>query len=444
MLKRALHELPEHRYPTDPWRMIETGWSERHFQRAETIFALSNGYIGVRGTPDECQPALSPGVYVNGFHETWPIVYAEPAYGLAKMGQTIVNVPDATIVQLFVDDEPLNVPLANLRSYSRVLDMSAGTLVRELEWSTSAGKHVAIRSTRLVSLAERHLMAVSYEVRIRDHPAPVVLTSSVIRHTHALTDHIPELVDPRVGKEFGERVLNVMAHKVEGERLLVGYRTSSSGMTLGLGVDHVVETAAAHETSGTFDEHESKLVVTIDAEPGVPVRLTNFISYQSSRSADPDDLVARCGRTLSRARRGGLDALQQSQRAELKRFWDHADVRVEASAEPRRVQQAVRWNLFQLAQATWRAEGSGVPAKGLTGSGYEGHYFWDTELCVLPFLAVTSHASRATCCASATACSRKRATERASCICAARCSLGERSTAKRRLAATSPALRSTT
>jgi alpha,alpha-trehalose phosphorylase len=389
MLMRALHEVPEHLYPTDPWRVIETRWSERYFERVETVFALSNGYVGVRGTPEECRPSLAPGTYINGFHETWPIIHAEAAYGLAKTGQTIVNVPDATIVQLFVDDEPLFVPNAGLRQYARVLDMRAGTLVRELEWSTPGGKHVAVRSLRLVSLKHRHLMAVSYDVTMRDHPAPVVIRSALVNHENTLLAHESTAADPRVGRRFAGRVMNVVAHELEGERLLVGYRTTNSGMTLGVGVDHVVETTSPHETTGSFDDDEGELIVTVDAEPGVPIRITKFIAYQSSRAADPRDLIARCARTLSRGRRDGLAALQESQRTELDRFWDRADVRIEGSGESARFQQGIRWNLFQLAQATWRAEGSGVPAKGLTGDGYEGHYFWDTEVYLLPFLSYT-------------------------------------------------------
>src|SRR5215207_1866506 len=126
MLKRTLEVPPEHLYPPDEWRIVESRYSERWFARAETAFSLSNGYVGIRGTFDEVRPALSPGAFVNGLHETWPIAYAEGAYGLARTGQTIVNAPDATILRLDVDDEPLFVPTARLRRYSRILDMRGG------------------------------------------------------------------------------------------------------------------------------------------------------------------------------------------------------------------------------------------------------------------------------------------------------------------------------
>jgi alpha,alpha-trehalose phosphorylase len=352
------------------------------------MFALSNGYLGVRGTFDEGRPALAPGVYVNGFHETWPIFHAEEAYGFARTGQTIVKVPDATLLRLFVDDEPLHVPTAGLRQYRRVLDMRAGTLVRELAWSTAAGKHLAIRSCRVVSLEHRHVMAISYEVALRDHPSPLVVQSQVLNRED-LEEPAEHSHDPRAGSELADRVLHTIVAESEGNRLLLGYRTTNSGMTLGVGVDHVIEATAPYETAVTADGDRSDVVVTVDAEAGTRIRITRFIAYHASPSAPAEELTERCQRTLERVVRDGFDSLVESQRAHLGRFWDRADVRVDAGAGSARVQQAIRWNLFQVGQATWRAEGVGVPAKGLTGRGYEGHYFWDTEVYLLPLLSYT-------------------------------------------------------
>lgn len=390
MLKRPLQELPEHLYPSDPWRLVETRWSERYFRRAETVFALANGYLGVRGTPEEGRPSLSPGAFVSGFHETWPIVHAEEAFGVARTGQTIVKVPDATGMRLFVDDEPLFVPTAGLREYARVLDLRAGILQRDLAWSTPGGKHVGVRSRRLVSLEHRHVLAISYEVVVHDHRAPLVVQSLVVNHEDLEAgDPAERPSDPRAGHELAERVLHPVVTDHDGHRVLLGYRTANSGMTLGVGVDHVIETDAPYETSVRVDGDHAELVVTVDALPGVPVRITKYVAYQSSRSAPPRELTDRCARTLHHATREGFDGLLRDQREHLDRFWERADVRVEAGAGSDRLQQAVRWNLFQLAQATWRAEGAGVPAKGLTGRGYEGHYFWDTEIYLLPFLSYT-------------------------------------------------------
>ena len=404
MIKRTIEVPPEHVFPPDEWRVIETQWTDHFNTRAESALALSNGYLGVRGCPDEGVPVTSPGTFINGFHETWPIVHAEDAYGLARTGQTMVNVPDATAIQLYVDDEPLYLPTARTREYRRVLDMRDGVLTRELTWSTPSGKHVTVRSTRLVSFEHRHVLAVSYEVTT-DLPAPIAISSRIVNRangptpghvdpSHHLGRHIdPRLdrhVDPRLGTRIGRRVLEPLLVDETDGRVVLGYRTVSSGMTLALAVDHELDVPSPHHVTVSADPDRSEFVLTVDAEPNVPIRMIKYAAYQTSRSATVDDLAARCRHTLDRIRTNGFAALVDAQRANLDRFWDRADVTVEDTVRhPVRMQQAVRWNLFHLAQATWRAEGAGIPAKGLTGDAYDGHYFWDTETWVLPFLAYT-------------------------------------------------------
>ena len=392
MLKRRIVLPPEHLYPADEWRIVEARYSDEFVGLTETVFSLGNGFVGVRGSFEEGRPALVPGTFVNGFHETWPIVHAEGAPALAKTGQTIVNVPDTTIIKLYVDDEPFFLPAARLQEYGRILDMRAGTLTRELVWATAAGKHVRVRSRRMVSLEHRHLVAMTYEVTMLDQPAPVVVSSLVLNRQDARqAGHLPEYRpgDPRLATVLPQRVLNVRAAELAGQRILLGYQTTSSGMTLGVGVDHVIDAACSSQAVRSLDDETGEVLLTADAVPGVPIRITKYATYQTSRSIPVPELVERCRRTLDRAVRDGFDVLAAAQRANLDRFWDRADVRVQPRLNPVRQQQAVRWNLYQIAQASWRAEGAGVPAKGLTGQAYEGHYFWDTEVYVLPFLSYT-------------------------------------------------------
>jgi alpha,alpha-trehalose phosphorylase len=382
---------PEHVFPTDEWRIVESRFSESYYAQCETVFALSNGYLGVRGAFDEGRPARSPGVFVSGFHEQWPILHAEEAYGLARTGQTIVNVPDATTLKLYVDDEPLFVDTARMRQYARVLDMRAGTLTRELVWETAAGKQVVVRSCRIVSLAHRHLMAVIYDVVLPEDSAPIAISSMILNRQDVHLREDPgrgQIADPRRATLLPHRVLNAEVVEIQSDRILLGYRTTNSHMTLGVGVEHVLEAPPEVRLNVTLDADVGEAVLTADARPGVPIRIIKYITYQSSRTGPSAELVARCGRTLDRAIRDGPDALLASQRSELDRFWDDADV-VVVSDQGARMRQAIRWNLFQVCQATWRVEGAGVPAKGLTAQAYEGHYFWDTEVYLLPFLSYT-------------------------------------------------------
>ncbi len=392
MLKREIVLPPEHLYPPDEWCVIEARYSDEFADRAESVFALGNGFVGVRGSYEEGRPGLSPGTFVNGFHETWPIVHPEAAPGLARKGQTIVNVPDATMLKLYVDDEPLYLPTARIDEYARVLDMRAGMLTRELIWATDSGKHVRVRSRRLVSLEYRHLVAMTFEVTLLDHAAAVAISSVLVNRQDARSaEDLPEYQpgDPRIATVLPRRVLNVRAAELADRRILLGYQTTSSRMTLGVGVDHVIEAACPHQAAGTLNDDTGEVAVTADAKAGIPILVTKYATYQSSRSVPAPELADRCRRTLDRAIRDGFDSLVTSQRANLDRFWDRADIRVKTRLSPVRHQQAIRWNLYQVAQASWRAEGAGIPAKGLTGQAYEGHYFWDTEIYVLPFLSYT-------------------------------------------------------
>jgi alpha,alpha-trehalose phosphorylase len=389
MIKRDVVTLPEHRFPPHEWRLIETSYSDSYLARAESLFTLSNGYLGVRGTFEEERPAVTPGTFVNGLHETWPIEYAEPAYGLASKGQTMAGAPDATPLCLYVDDEPLFLPTARMPEYQRSLDMRDAVLTRELIWATDSGKRVRVSTARLVSLEERHLVAMRYVVTPLDHDASVDISSRLVNRHNPKPVPASGVQDPRSAKPLLSRPLVEELTRHDCERFLVGYHTTNSGMTLGVGVDHVVETASPVRTGVSSNGEGLELMITVEAQAGVPIVVTKFAAYHSSREVTPDELVARCERTLNRAVSGGFDRLVAKQREQLDRFWDHADVRVELDHKGTQTQQAIRWNLFQVAQATWCSQGSGVPARGLTGLAYDGHYFWDSEIWVLPFLSHT-------------------------------------------------------
>ncbi|MEL0040594.1 MAG: glycoside hydrolase family 65 protein, partial [Ilumatobacter sp.] len=140
-------ELDRHRFPVDEWRLVETEYEPGDLGHTETIFAAANGYLGLRSNPPEGRDAHSHGTFINGFHETWPIMHAESAHAFARTGQTIVNVPDAKLMKLYVDDEPLRLGSADLESYERSVDFRSGIVRRDLVWRTPAGKRVQVSSS---------------------------------------------------------------------------------------------------------------------------------------------------------------------------------------------------------------------------------------------------------------------------------------------------------
>ncbi|HEX8487677.1 MAG TPA: glycosyl hydrolase family 65 protein [Propionibacteriaceae bacterium] len=389
----VIDPLDRSRFPVREWQFTESSYSSEDLGVTETLFAVGNGYLGLRGNVEEGRETHTHGTFINGFHEIWSIRHAEEAFGFARVGQTIVNVPDNKVMKLYVDDEPLLLPVADLDSYDRTLDFRDGVLRRDIIWRTPAGKRVHVRSSRMVSFTQRHLAIMTIEVTMLDDEAPVVISSQVLNRQdgkdeyHVRAAAMGEGVDPRKAESFEDRVLMPQTHWYGDQRMILGYRTANSGMTLAVGVDHQIDTANAYSERVHADEDSGKMVYRVQAMPGVPLKVTKTVAYHTSRGVPVRELVDRCRRTLDRVLDQGIESCFVAQRAWLDAYWERSDV--ELVGQPA-VQQAIRWNLFQLAQASARAEQSGVPAKGVTGSGYGGHYFWDTEIYVLPFLTYTS------------------------------------------------------
>lgn len=380
MLRHEIQWPPEHIYPIEEWRFVENRFDERRLDLTETMFTTANGYMGHRGTLEEARPIVRQGSFVTGFCETWPIEYAEEAYGFARTGQTIVNLPNAMIIRTYVDDEPFFLPTARLRHYERALDLREGVLTRDLLWETPAGKQVRIRTCRFVSLEHRHLAAVSFELTLLNASAPVVVSSEMM-DTWLSPQFDP---DPRRSRGFSEAPLIPHISKHDHTRFILGFRTRQSGMTMACGCEHVIDMQADHTLDRDCREDAARLVLSAELKPDESIRFVKYISYHTSRSAPPAELAQRAGWTLDRAVRTGFEALRESQRQRVSRFWASSDVQVD-SDNPR-LQQCLRLNLFHMLQASARVEGGSIPAKGLTGDGYQGQYFWDTEIYVLPFL----------------------------------------------------------
>ena len=382
------------RFPVDPWRLVEKHFSGEDAGVTETLFTVANGYLGLRGNHPEGRHAHEDGTFINGFHETFPIRHAEQAYGFAEVGQTIINAPDAKVMRVYVDDEPLSLDVADVREYTRSLDMRDGVLRRRILWVTPSGKEVLIKDERLVSFEEKHLAVLSLEVTVLNADAPVTISCQIINRQDGENVYggTPNATrksgfDPRKADRIEERVLQPQEYWQEGDRSALSYRVTDSHMTLAVVADHVVQTENEYTARRLIEPDIAKNVFRVQAKAGVPTTVTKLVSYHTSRGVPARELVDRCRRTLDRAADEGIPRQFERQRLWLDGFWERSDVRIGGHDD---LQQATRWCLFQLAQAAARADGQGVPAKGLSGSGYSGHYFWDTEIYVLPFLAYTT------------------------------------------------------
>lgn len=379
---------PREFFSTDPWVVgavrFDADLADQFVGQAETMFALSNGYLGIRGMMEEGTPVKEPGVFLNGFYEHRPISYGEGAYGFPKVGQSMLNCPDGTVLKLFIDDELFVLPKAELLSFERLLDLRVGTLTRHVRWVTPSGKRMRLRAVRFVSLAHRHLAAIDYELFAEDMRAEIVISSELANRQPLRV----EAADPRLAEGLVGPVLHPMGTRRNGLRAILSYRTQSSGLTLGCGMDHVLATEGRIAADNTCNDDFAAVVIKAAIEPGQPIRFQKYLSYHYSEDPDAEQARSQTAWTLDRAVEAGFSQILERQRADVSRFWSRSEVAVEG-ADPR-TQQVIRWNLFQLLQASERAEGHGIGARGLTGQTYEGHYFWDTEIYVLPFLIYTN------------------------------------------------------
>jgi len=372
-------------YPVDPWRLVERSFNPEFVEQTETLFALSNGYLGIRGALEEGIPSLTPDTLLNGFHETWPIQYPETAFGFATTGQTIQPVPDGTTIRLLVDDTPVTSQTAEIEQFERVLDMRRGVLERTVVYRLRDGRRFRARSERIVSLARRHVACLRYEVTALDAPARVLLASELVTPRSAPPDETVG-VDPRQSRPLAHGSLVPDVEVVDDLRVVRTYRTRSSGLAVAAGMDHDLDDPAVTHVRTTTDATRAHVVVEVDAQVGVPVGITKWLAYHYG-DEDCAELADRTGLTLHQARTSGREVVVDEHEAEVAEFWGRSEIVWEGATA---AQQALHLSQFALLQASWRSEGHGVPSKGLTGTGYEGHYFWDTEAYLLPFLIHTS------------------------------------------------------
>jgi alpha,alpha-trehalose phosphorylase len=369
-------------FRTEPWSLTEDRLHLDLLAQTESVFALSNGHIGLRGNLDEGDPHGLPGSYLGSFYELRPLPYAEALYAEPDESQTVVNVTNGKIIRLMVDDEVLDVRYGDLRRHERRVDFRAGTLERTLEWESPGRRAVRVRSTRLVSFTHRAVFAVCYEVEPLDHDVRLVIQSELVAN-----EELPASTgDPR-GAAAMERPLVGEEARSQDNRVMLVHHTRLSGLRLVALMEHdLLEAPADVERRTEVWEDLGRFSVIAACPKGAKIRLVKYVGYGWSHVRSLPALMDQAAGAVFAARHTGFGELAAAQRRYLDDFWDRADVEVDGDNE---VQQAVRFALWQVLQAGARTEQRPIPAKGLTGPGYDGHAFWDTEAYVLPVLTYT-------------------------------------------------------
>ncbi|MFT3899264.1 MAG: glycosyl hydrolase family 65 protein [Gordonia sp. (in: high G+C Gram-positive bacteria)] len=368
-------------FEVSPWQLTWKGLRIDMLARTESLFALSNGHIGLRGTLEEGEPSELNGSYLNGFYELRDLPYAESGYGYPESGQTVVNVTDGKIIRLLVEDEPMDLRYGTTEDHERTLDFRTGTLRRTTVWTSPTGRTVRIKSERLVSFTKRAIAAIHYEVEPLSEDMTLVLQSDLLAN-----EPIPvQGDDPRLAAALDSPLVADLA-TCDGYSAVLAHHTRTSELHMAAGMDHVLDLPSEAETSIRADGDLARLTISAKVPRGSKLTLTKYIGYGWSARRSVPALCAQVEAALALAVDTGWTQLVADQTAFLNDFWHDADIELDGDPE---LQQAVRFALFHVLQAGARGESRAIPAKGLTGPGYDGHAFWDTESFVLPMLTYT-------------------------------------------------------
>lgn len=403
--------------PGDQWTIEVHRQDDITSQLSASLMALSNGYLGMRGDiglrlDDDAERAT----ILAGFHETWPIVHAENAYGFARVGQTLLTFPDATGFKVFVDGVRIDLDEGHIEEVDRRLDMHQGIIRSTILWRSTSGRRILFTERVAVSIVNRSLAVVELTIESVDGPAHVRITSiveeSAVEPSRPGAETLAEvtgMTDPRVGVSGSSAFLTVMSRKSKGVDGSVVFRTERSKMLAALSYTHQswitnqderlsipVKVSEGHDGNGILTHFDA------DLEQGQALTVSKGLSYSRSEvlSSSEDkssgtrtiahrvqDVMNRSKEALAQYLKAGTDQFFTKQAEAFEALWVDRDI--ELAGDPS-AQKALRWTIFHLIQASHLIEGTSVSVKGLTGTGYDGHYFWDTEIYILPFLIFTS------------------------------------------------------
>ncbi|QWP75144.1 beta-phosphoglucomutase [Lysobacter sp. K5869] len=365
----------------DPWRLRRTGREPARARRDETLFALANGSLGVRGGLEEADGG-SDGSFLAAVYEQHPIHYHERFTGFPRHTDTRLPVADGQRIAVFAGAERL-LPVAT-EDFERELDLRQGRLSRRSVLRTAHGARIDIRAERVLPFDSGvpgvDLLAIRYRATSFDYTGALSL-SSAIECGHEAAEQGD---DPRIGVASAEG-LQLLARQADERGAHVVQATRRSGVRVVCSQRHRLEGLRF----AADDLGEERVAQRYDAHlrPGESVVLEKFVAYVTDRNPHATDLPDSAAQALQRAQLEGFDAIAARQAQALARFWDGAELSI--AGDPAS-EQALRFNLFHLLQSAGRNGIDGTAAKGLTGEGYEGHYFWDTEAFMLPVMAYTA------------------------------------------------------
>lgn len=360
-------------------KLVHNGVQPDNLAVEESLFHTANGYIGVRACLEEGCPAditSIRGCYINGFYDDVPIQYSEKLYGFPETGQRIVNLPDIQSVKITIDDEVFSVFEGEVLHHRRTLDTDTGIVEREVQWKSPKGHLVAVRFRRIASFQVPELFLHTCCIQNMGNGCRVGLQYIINCDVYNFAD----ASDPRVA---AERMRHIQLED-SGTTATGGWaacRTTASGLGLGVNRSHKA-TKGTVVYSKAGQRVVSALEVCLEPQEELEVE-TYTVLTDTRKQANP---VAHGAQVLAHCMEQGAAALFAEQKDYLRQFWAGSRVQVQGNEQ---VAQGLEYSLYNLLQSAGRDSISNVAAKGISGEGYEGHYFWDTEIYIFPFFLLT-------------------------------------------------------
>jgi alpha,alpha-trehalose phosphorylase len=377
--------------PLPAWQVVENSFDIENNPVQETLFALGNGYLGMRGSHEErfdgFDDKSADATFINGFYESSPLYYSETSYALAKEHQFMLTVPNSKCINFSLDNEDFDIFKGQIVDYNRSVDFRTGVLSRSIEWISPSNHQVVVNSQRLVSFTRKNIFAIQYQIKSVNFSGYITLHSGIAgRVVENENDDSPRY-GAAVAAVKGLPLQLITAEQIEDFSALV-HRTKKSGFTLVSAMENELvsdKTIQKSQEQVSVDKRVEQ-IYRIKVEAGDTITLTKYGAYFTSRENQEDELVDLAKDALKKARKAGFASLCSEQKEFLSDFWQHADVEISGDDA---IQQGVHFSQFHLLQSIGRDGKTSIAAKGLTGEGYGGHYFWDAETYALPFYLYT-------------------------------------------------------
>lgn len=347
----------------------------------EALFHNANGYIGVRYDFEEGYPEnykMVPSQYINGFYDIAPMKQAERLYGLVQEKQTMLNVADTQSIKLTVGNDQFSMFTGTVLSSRLWLDLDAGVTVRRVHWRSQRGKELELRITRMASFHQLSLFTIQYEILPLNFSGEILIESG---HNGNVSNYIdPE--DPRLADEHFRYLLPISCEIKEGASYITS-ATSRSGLEVCSGVINIL--SCDHQQEFIIDHHHAVCSFKAQAIQGEKIELVKYAVFcDTLRCGNPKK---KAEKELAKALSIPLEVLYQRQEEYLAAYWENCRVEIDDEDE---CDLCIRYSLFQIIQAVGKDRYSNVAPRGLSGDAYEGHYFWDSEMYIQPFLSITN------------------------------------------------------